>query len=82
MRCPGKGTSVLPALCKTFGLTFTAGALLKLGRDILTFVSPQLLKSVRWRMISSSNHYTRIYKRDIAQSIILEVSKHTLFPYC
>lgn len=36
--------SVLPAVCKAFGATFLFGSLLKLVQDVLTFVSPQLLK--------------------------------------
>lgn len=39
-----KVASVLTPLCKAFGPTFIFGAVLKLFMDILTFVSPQLLK--------------------------------------
>lgn len=39
-----KIASILPALVKAFGPTFLFGALLKLSQDVLTFVSPQLLK--------------------------------------
>ncbi|XP_034253299.1 multidrug resistance-associated protein 1-like isoform X3 [Thrips palmi] len=39
-----KQASVLPAMCKAFGPTFVFGAALKLIVDILTFVSPQVLK--------------------------------------
>ncbi|XP_026281245.2 multidrug resistance-associated protein 1 isoform X2 [Frankliniella occidentalis] len=41
---PLKQASVLPALCKAFGPTFVFGAVLKLIVDLLTFVSPQILK--------------------------------------
>ncbi|KAK3909098.1 Multidrug resistance-associated protein 1 [Frankliniella fusca] len=41
---PLKQASVLPALCKAFGPTFLFVALLKLVVDLLTFVSPQILK--------------------------------------
>ncbi|CAG2053140.1 unnamed protein product [Timema podura] len=36
--------SVLPAICKAFGPTFLFGSALKLFNDILTFVSPQILR--------------------------------------
>ena len=36
--------SLLKALVGTFGSTLLASALFKLGNDILTFVSPQLLR--------------------------------------
>jgi ATP-binding cassette subfamily C (CFTR/MRP) protein 1 len=36
--------SVLPALCRAFGPTFVFGSFLKLIQDIMTFVSPQILK--------------------------------------
>ncbi|KAK2583563.1 hypothetical protein KPH14_009513 [Odynerus spinipes] len=39
-----KVSSILPALCKAFGATFLFGAVLKLVQDIMTFISPQLLK--------------------------------------
>ncbi|XP_043683574.1 multidrug resistance-associated protein 1 isoform X8 [Vespula pensylvanica] len=39
-----KVSSILPALCKAFGATFLFGAVLKLIQDIMTFISPQLLK--------------------------------------
>lgn len=39
-----KQVSVLPVLVKAFGPTFIFGASLKLLQDILTFVSPQILK--------------------------------------
>jgi len=38
-----KMISVLPALVKTFGPTFCAGAILKAIQDCLSFVSPQIL---------------------------------------
>ncbi|XP_052898371.1 multidrug resistance-associated protein 1 isoform X3 [Anopheles moucheti] len=38
--------SILPALIKTFGGTFLLGSFLKLGQDLLTFVSPQILKLI------------------------------------
>lgn len=41
-----KEASIMPALVKTFGVTFLFGALLKLIQDVLTFVSPQILKLV------------------------------------
>ncbi|XP_066599372.1 multidrug resistance-associated protein 1 isoform X2 [Prorops nasuta] len=39
-----KETSILPPLCKAFGPTFLFGCVLKAVQDILTFVSPQILK--------------------------------------
>jgi len=36
--------SILPILCKVFGPTFLFGAFLKLINDLMTFVSPQILK--------------------------------------
>lgn len=39
-----KIASILPALCKAFGPTFLFGAMLKLAQDVLTFMSPQILK--------------------------------------
>ncbi|XP_058124357.1 multidrug resistance-associated protein 1 isoform X3 [Anopheles coustani] len=38
--------SILPALIKTFGGTFLFGSFLKLGQDLLTFASPQILKLI------------------------------------
>lgn len=38
--------SILPPICKAFGPTFLFGAILKLTQDILTFVSPQLLRAI------------------------------------
>uniref|UniRef100_A0A182QBD7 ABC-type glutathione-S-conjugate transporter n=1 Tax=Anopheles farauti TaxID=69004 RepID=A0A182QBD7_9DIPT len=38
--------SILPALVKTFGGTFLLGSFLKLGQDLLTFASPQILKLI------------------------------------
>lgn len=40
----GHPASILPALCKAFGSTFVFGAFLKLFQDLLSFVSPQILK--------------------------------------
>ncbi|XP_043498530.1 multidrug resistance-associated protein 1 isoform X4 [Polistes fuscatus] len=39
-----KVSSILPPLCKAFGATFIFGAVLKLVQDIMSFISPQLLK--------------------------------------
>ncbi|XP_014486459.1 PREDICTED: multidrug resistance-associated protein 1 isoform X2 [Dinoponera quadriceps] len=39
-----KVASILPPICKAFGATFLFGAFLKLIQDIMTFISPQLLK--------------------------------------
>ncbi|KAG5674807.1 hypothetical protein PVAND_004755 [Polypedilum vanderplanki] len=39
-----KPSSILPALVKAFGATFLFGSVLKLVNDLLTFVSPQILK--------------------------------------
>ncbi|KAI7815048.1 ABC subfamily C member [Rhyzopertha dominica] len=39
-----KPASILPALVQAFGPMFLFGALLKLVQDVLTFVSPQILK--------------------------------------
>ncbi|XP_015175310.1 PREDICTED: multidrug resistance-associated protein 1 isoform X7 [Polistes dominula] len=39
-----KVSSILPPLCKAFGATFIFGAVLKLIQDIMSFISPQLLK--------------------------------------
>lgn len=39
-----KVASILPPICKAFGATFLFGAFLKLFQDIMTFISPQLLK--------------------------------------
>ncbi|XP_055685130.1 multidrug resistance-associated protein 1 isoform X4 [Lutzomyia longipalpis] len=39
-----KTASILPAIVKAFGPTFLFGAMLKLFQDILTFVSPQVLR--------------------------------------
>lgn len=39
-----KIASILPALCKAFGPTFLFGAMLKLAQDVLTFMSPKILK--------------------------------------
>ncbi|XP_076297622.1 multidrug-Resistance like Protein 1 isoform X1 [Lasioglossum baleicum] len=37
-------SSILPPLCKAFGATFLFGAILKGVQDVMTFVSPQVLK--------------------------------------
>ncbi|XP_019701146.1 multidrug resistance-associated protein 1 isoform X1 [Harpegnathos saltator] len=39
-----KIASILPPICKAFGATFLFGAFLKLVQDIMTFISPQLLR--------------------------------------
>ncbi|XP_018309833.1 multidrug resistance-associated protein 1 isoform X3 [Mycetomoellerius zeteki] len=39
-----KVASILPPICKAFGATFMFGAFLKLIQDIMTFISPQILK--------------------------------------
>ncbi|XP_055548703.1 multidrug resistance-associated protein 1 isoform X7 [Wyeomyia smithii] len=39
-----KIASILPALTKAFGRTFAFGSFLKLGQDLLTFASPQVLR--------------------------------------
>ncbi|XP_073979857.1 multidrug-Resistance like Protein 1 isoform X7 [Rhodnius prolixus] len=39
-----KTSSILPAICFSFGPTFLFGAILKLINDLLAFISPQLLK--------------------------------------
>ncbi|KAG8247448.1 Canalicular multispecific organic anion transporter 1 [Homalodisca vitripennis] len=39
-------TSILSALCKTFGPSFLMGSLLKLFQDIVVFINPQLLNLV------------------------------------
>uniref|UniRef100_A0A1B0DM26 ABC-type glutathione-S-conjugate transporter n=1 Tax=Phlebotomus papatasi TaxID=29031 RepID=A0A1B0DM26_PHLPP len=39
-----KNASILPAIVKAFGPTFLFGAMLKFFQDILTFVSPQVLR--------------------------------------
>lgn len=41
-----KQASILPPICKAFGPTFLFGAMLKLIQDLLTFVSPQLLRAI------------------------------------
>lgn len=41
-----KQASILPAICKTFGPTFMFGVLLKFINDVLTFVSPQVLRLI------------------------------------
>lgn len=38
--------SILPPICKAFGPIFLFGALLKFTQDVLTFVSPQLLRAI------------------------------------
>ncbi|GAB1859186.1 Multidrug resistance-associated protein 1 isoform X7 [Camponotus japonicus] len=39
-----KIASILPPICKAFGATFMFGAFLKMVQDIMTFISPQILK--------------------------------------
>ncbi|XP_071568154.1 multidrug resistance-associated protein 1 isoform X1 [Temnothorax nylanderi] len=39
-----KIASILPPICKAFGATFMFGAFLKLIQDVMTFISPQILK--------------------------------------
>ncbi|XP_055643285.1 multidrug resistance-associated protein 1 isoform X8 [Toxorhynchites rutilus septentrionalis] len=41
-----KIASILPALVKAFGPTFAFGSFLKLGQDVLTFASPQILRLI------------------------------------
>jgi ATP-binding cassette subfamily C (CFTR/MRP) protein 1 len=41
---PKKVASILPPLIKAFGPVFLFGSCLKLAQDLLTFVSPQVLK--------------------------------------
>lgn len=49
-----KQASILPAICKAFGPTFVFGSVLKLAQDILTFISPQILKLII-RFVNSSD---------------------------
>lgn len=42
--------SILPTIVRTFGPTFFFGAVFKLFHDILQFISPQILRSVRKKM--------------------------------
>ncbi|XP_012540485.1 multidrug resistance-associated protein 1 isoform X3 [Monomorium pharaonis] len=39
-----KIASILPPICKAFGATFMFGAFLKLIQDVMTFISPEILK--------------------------------------
>lgn len=39
-----KMASVLPPLCKAFGPIFMFGVMLKVLQDVMTFISPQILK--------------------------------------
>ncbi|XP_011882151.1 PREDICTED: multidrug resistance-associated protein 1 isoform X4 [Vollenhovia emeryi] len=39
-----KIASILPPICKAFGATFMFGAFLKLIQDVMTFISPQILR--------------------------------------
>lgn len=41
-----KIASILPALINAFGPTFAFGSVLKLGQDVLTFASPQILRLI------------------------------------
>lgn len=41
-----KQASILPALCKAFGPTFLFGSCLKLVQDLMTFISPQILRMI------------------------------------
>ena len=43
-RCVCREPSLVMALAKTFGKTIIVAGILKLLRDILTFVSPQIMK--------------------------------------
>lgn len=43
---PKNPASILPAICKAFGGTFLFGSMLKLFQDLLTFVSPQILRLI------------------------------------
>lgn len=41
-----KQASILPAICKAFGPIFLFGSALKLAQDVMTFVSPQVLRLI------------------------------------
>lgn len=57
-----KQASILPALCKAFGPTFLFGSLLKLSQDILTFVSPQILRLIIQYVDRSSSNPEPLWK--------------------
>lgn len=52
-----KRASILGPIAKAFGPTFLFGAILKLVQDLLTFVSPQLLRSLI-KFVGSSENVT------------------------
>ena len=41
-----KTASILPAICKAFGATFLFGSFMKFIQDIMTFISPQILRLI------------------------------------
>lgn len=41
-----KQASILPAIAKAFGPTFLFGSVLKLAQDVMTFISPQILRLI------------------------------------
>lgn len=53
-----KQASILLPICKAFGPTFIFGAILKLVNDLLTFVSPQLLRAII-NFVDDSNYNSK-----------------------
>lgn len=47
--------SILPPICRAFGPTFLFGATLKLVQDVMTFISPQLLRAII-NFVDDSSH--------------------------
>lgn len=56
-----KTASILPAICKAFGPTFVFGSVLKLIQDVLTFVSPQILRLII-QFVDTTNEKQEFWK--------------------
>lgn len=55
--------SILPPIIKAFGPTFLFGAILKLVQDVMTFISPQLLRAII-NFVDDSSYAASINKQD------------------
>lgn len=66
-----KRASILGPIAKAFGPTFLFGAILKLVQDLLTFVSPQLLRLLI-KFVGSTDNKTIITDNEQQKSVAIE----------
>uniref|UniRef100_A0A069DZT4 ABC-type glutathione-S-conjugate transporter n=1 Tax=Panstrongylus megistus TaxID=65343 RepID=A0A069DZT4_9HEMI len=75
-----KPSSILPALCFSFGPTFLSGAVLKLINDLLAFISPQILRLLI-EFVSGDEPHWRGYLYASLLLIVATIQTLTLAQY-